>query len=80
MASGNTTSNEVKSKDGRTISVINRPMPGGGWVATHEDITDRRDAERERVSMQEQQQRRATIEEAIASFRRRVEDRLEDVI
>ena len=50
MTSGNTTSNEVKSKDGRTISVINRPMPGGGWVATHEDITDRRDAERERVS------------------------------
>lgn len=79
MASGNTTSNEVKSKDGRTISVINRPMPGGGWVATHEDITDRRDAERERVSMQEQQQRRATIEEAIATFRRRVEDHLRTV-
>ena len=79
MASGNTTSNEVKSKDGRTISVINRPMPGGGWVATHEDITDRRDAERERVSMQEQQQRRAAIEEAIATFRRRVEDHLRTV-
>ena len=79
MASGNTTSNEVKSKDGRTISVINRPMPGGGWVATHEDITDRRDAERERVSMQEQQRRRATIEEAIATFRRRVEDHLRTV-
>ena len=79
MAAGNTTSTEVKSKDGRAISVINRPMPGGGWVATHEDITDRRDAERERVSMQEQQQRRATIEEAIASFRRRVEDHLRTV-
>ena len=79
MAAGNTTSTEVKSKDGRTISVINRPMPGGGWVATHEDITDRRDAERERVSMQEQQQRRATIEEAIAAFRRRVEDHLRTV-
>ena len=79
MTSGNTTSNEFKSKDGRTISVINRPMPGGGWVATHEDITDRRDAERERVSMQEQQQRRATIEEAIATFRRRVEDHLRTV-
>jgi methyl-accepting chemotaxis protein len=76
MAAGNTTSTEVKSKDGRTISVINRPMAGGGWVATHEDITDRRDAERERVSMQEQQQRRATIGEAIAAFRRSVEDHL----
>jgi PAS domain-containing protein len=73
MASGNTTSNEVKSKDGRSISVINRPMAGGGWVATHEDITERRDVERERISMQEQQQRRAAIDQAIAAFRRRVE-------
>jgi len=67
MARGETTSAEVKSPDGRTISVINRPMPGGGWVGTHEDITERRDAERERLTMQEQQQRRTTIEQAIAS-------------
>ena len=79
MAAGTTTSNEVKSKDGRTIAVINRPMPDGGWVATHEDVTERRDAERERISMQEQQQRRVTIEEAIASFRKRVEDHLKTV-
>ena len=31
--------------DGREILVINKPMPGGGWVATHEDITERRRAE-----------------------------------
>jgi len=31
-------------------------------VATHEDITERRDAERERASMQEQQERRSMIE------------------
>ena len=79
MAAGNTTSNEVKSKDGRSISVINRPMSDGGWVATHEDITERRDAERERISMQEQQQRRAAIDQAIAAFRRRVEDHLKTV-
>src|SRR6478735_10683861 len=34
MAAGNTRSTEVKSKDNPTIAVINRPMPGGGWVAT----------------------------------------------
>ena len=79
VAAGKTTSNEVKSKDGRSISVINRPMPDGGWVATHEDITERRDAERERSSMQEQQQRRAMIEQAIAAFRQRVEDHLKTV-
>ena len=79
MAAGQTTTTEVKSVDGRSISVINRPMSDGGWVATHEDITDRRDAERERISMQEQQQRRAMIEQAIASFRKRVEDHLKTV-
>jgi len=79
MSAGKTRATEVKSKDGRTISVINRPMRDGGWVATHEDITERRDAERERASMQEQQQRRATIDQAIATFRRRVEDQLETV-
>ena len=79
MSAGKTTSTEVKSADGRSITVINRPMADGGWVATHEDITERRDAERERVSMQEQQQRRAIIEQAIAVFRQRVEDHLKTV-
>jgi diguanylate cyclase (GGDEF)-like protein len=31
--------------DGRTISLVHVPMPGGGWVCTHEDITERRRAE-----------------------------------
>jgi methyl-accepting chemotaxis protein len=79
MAAGKITTTEVKSRDGRSISIINRPMAEGGWVATHEDITERRDAERERMSMQEQQQRRAVIEQAIAAFRRRVEDHLKTV-
>jgi methyl-accepting chemotaxis protein len=48
-------------------------------VATHEDITERRDAERERVSIQEQQQRRTVIDQAITSFRRRIEDLLRTV-
>ena len=79
MAGGQTRRTEVKSVDGRTILVTNRPMADGGWVATHEDITERRDAERERASMQEQQQRRAMIEQAIAAFRQRVEDHLRTV-
>ena len=35
----------VRTSDGRDIFITNRPMPGGGWTATHEDITDRRRAE-----------------------------------
>jgi diguanylate cyclase (GGDEF)-like protein len=30
----------------RTILITHQPMPNGGWVATHEDITDRREADR----------------------------------
>src|SRR5664280_1619475 len=79
MAHGETTTAEVKSASGRVVAVINRPMADGGWVATHEDITERRDAERERASMQEQQQRRSIIEQAIAAFRQRVEEHLRTV-
>jgi predicted signal transduction protein with EAL and GGDEF domain len=31
--------------DGRFVSVIHQPIAGGGWVATHEDITERKLAE-----------------------------------
>ncbi|TPK57706.1 EAL domain-containing protein [Mesorhizobium sp. B2-4-19] len=42
-------------KDGRTIQVCHQPMPDGGWVATHEDITElatSRLVANERVSLQ----------------------------
>ncbi len=74
-----TTSTEVTSADGTIICVINRPMADGGWVATHDDITERRDAEQERAVMQEQEQRRAMIEQAIDAFRQRVEELLHTV-
>jgi diguanylate cyclase (GGDEF)-like protein len=37
--------------NGSTIVVTRRPMPGQGWVATHEDITERRRAENEIARM-----------------------------
>ena len=79
MREGRTTHSEVTSKTGRVMSIINRPIAGGGWVATHEDISERRKAERERASMQEQQQRRSLIDQAITSFRRHVEEHLRSV-
>ena len=33
--------------DGRFITVVNQPMAAGGWVVTHEDVTERWRAERE---------------------------------
>jgi diguanylate cyclase (GGDEF)-like protein/PAS domain S-box-containing protein len=48
IARGQTTKTLVESKDGRIVAVVNQPMEGGGWVATHEDITELRRAEMER--------------------------------
>jgi diguanylate cyclase (GGDEF)-like protein/PAS domain S-box-containing protein len=37
----------VEMEDGRTIAVVGEPLASGGWVATHQDITEERRAERE---------------------------------
>jgi diguanylate cyclase (GGDEF)-like protein/PAS domain S-box-containing protein len=39
----------VSAADGRLIQVKNEPVPGGGWLATHEDVTERVRAE-ERIA------------------------------
>lgn len=36
----------IISEDGRTIAISRTQVPGGGWIATHEDITEQRAAER----------------------------------
>ena len=35
----------VELRNGKTIKIRHRPMPDLGWVATHEDITEQRQAE-----------------------------------
>ena len=47
MTEGTTSQQETETPDGRTILIVNKPVAGGGWVATHEDITARRRAERQ---------------------------------
>jgi diguanylate cyclase (GGDEF)-like protein/PAS domain S-box-containing protein len=37
----------VEMEDGRTIAVVGEPLATGGWVATHQDITEERRAESE---------------------------------
>ena len=41
LAQGQAVSRLVELPDGRTIAVLNHPMADGGWVSTHEDITER---------------------------------------
>jgi diguanylate cyclase (GGDEF)-like protein len=45
VASGEVTHNVLETADGRSIEIINRPLPHGGWVTTHEDVTERKRAE-----------------------------------
>jgi diguanylate cyclase (GGDEF)-like protein len=51
IAQGKTWGGLMELPDGRTISVLNHPLAGGGWVATHEDITERRRAEKQIAHM-----------------------------
>jgi diguanylate cyclase (GGDEF)-like protein len=36
---------EVTTADGRAIHIVNKPMAGGGWVVTHEDVTQQKEFE-----------------------------------
>jgi diguanylate cyclase (GGDEF)-like protein len=41
----------IDLSDGRIIAIHHRPLPDGGWVATHEDITERKRVEAQVVYM-----------------------------
>jgi methyl-accepting chemotaxis protein len=69
----------VPAADGRIVLAKNQGLPGGGWVSTHEDVTEQRHAEQERTAILEQEQRRASIDTAIAAFRPQAEKLLSSV-
>ncbi|MGO9048929.1 MAG: methyl-accepting chemotaxis protein [Xanthobacteraceae bacterium] len=80
ITAGKTVSFVNETPDGRAISVLNRPIPGSiYWVGIHDDITERRLAERRNALLGEQEARRARIDEAIAWFRESVEGVLKTV-
>jgi methyl-accepting chemotaxis protein len=79
VARGRTIVHEVKSTGGRLLLVTNHPMNGGGWIGTHEDITERRQAQQKQIIMQQQDERRTVIEAAILAFRQRAENLLKTV-
>jgi methyl-accepting chemotaxis protein len=69
----------VEASDGRIVNVVNTPMADGGWVATHEDVTEQRKLQQQRDSMVELENKRSAIDTAIRNFRERVESVLKSV-
>jgi diguanylate cyclase (GGDEF)-like protein/PAS domain S-box-containing protein len=51
LSGGTTHAKIVALPDGRTVAVLNHPMTDGGWVATHDDITERQRAEQQIAHM-----------------------------
>ena len=76
MSSSKVSSRIDELADGRLIRVTRQPMQGGGWVATHEDITEKQRLENQRETMLAQENRRLLTESAIDAFRDRVEEML----
>jgi diguanylate cyclase (GGDEF)-like protein/PAS domain S-box-containing protein len=48
VARGKVTHSIMECADGRSFQIVNKPLAQGGWVATIEDITERRAIEQER--------------------------------
>src|SRR5665213_707253 len=79
IGKGDSSQHYVQASDGRVVLAKNELLPDGGWVSTHEDVTEQRHAETERAAIREQEQRRAVIDAAIAAFRPQVEKLLSSV-
>jgi methyl-accepting chemotaxis protein len=79
VAEGRTETKTIEIKDGRVIALVSRPMAGGGWLATHTDVTEQLLAEKERDTLRQREDRRRVIDTAISSFRARVESVLRSV-
>ena len=73
-AQGATDTKTFEMKNGRIVSMISRPLRGGGWVETHADVTEQLVAEKERDTLRLREERRIAIDADIASFRGRVEN------
>jgi methyl-accepting chemotaxis protein len=73
IASGKPSHWFLGGNDGRIMHAINTPTPDGGWVVTHEDVTEQRQLQKQRDETAEQDRRRGAIDALIAAFRSRME-------
>lgn len=50
-------------RDGRFVAIAHKPMPGGGWVAVHQDVTAQKRAENAIARMTRQEAGRVDVRE-----------------
>jgi methyl-accepting chemotaxis protein/PAS domain-containing protein len=73
-AQGATDTKTFEMSNGRMVSLISRPLRGGGWVETHTDVTEQLVAEKERDTLRRREEHRIAVDADVASFRGRVEN------
>jgi len=73
IKAGSTSKWIIEASDGRKVHAINEPMPGGGWVSTHEDVTEQLLMQKQREDMAAREKRRRATDTVIASFRTEIE-------
>jgi methyl-accepting chemotaxis protein len=70
VRSGQLLSHIVQTPNGRAVSVVNRSIKDGQfWIGTHDDITERIEAERKSAALSEQERRRVANEAENRAFR-----------
>jgi methyl-accepting chemotaxis protein len=79
IAQGTPAISEIKLSDGRIIKMSQHPMPEGGWVSVHQDVSEQRLIDEQRFAALEGEKRRNWLEEFAASFRCQAETSLHTV-
>ena len=73
IGSGRAGAHTVTMQDGRIIAVVEQPLPDGGWIATHLDVTAQRTEDKERAALAAVDRRRTKIESEITLFKQSIE-------
>jgi NO-binding membrane sensor protein with MHYT domain len=69
----------IAMSDGRIVFVTFWPTQDGGWVSSHQDITEQQREHEERDRLARAEERRLAVDSAIVGFRQRVETLLQTV-
>ena len=78
-AQGSPSASEIKLADGRRIKIVDHPLPKGGWASIHEDVSEQRNADEERLAFHEREQRGIWLTEFMKSFRAQAQSSFETV-